>query len=254
MAASKKTKDQLAAGLLDEFIDLLRVTAASDWYPFDFSGAILDAFRSVPRHIFVDQYYDFSKKKSRLVRVDARKPSGRQLRKIYSEEALVSHLRDGTPSSSTSQPSLVANMLGELEIEPGMKILEIGAGTGWNAALMGHLVGSAGEIYSVDLQADVARRGHQFARIYDVAGEIRRSERNRKSAGAIRRIEEKSQAAPQSGRVEKLEPAEGERSRVFRPSGGHDGETVGTKIRHKQPRFAECMSHRQRNVRGIRRR
>jgi methyltransferase of ATP-grasp peptide maturase system len=39
-------------------------------------------------------------------------------------------------TSSASQPSLVLRMLAELDLEPGMRVLEVGTGTGWNAALM----------------------------------------------------------------------------------------------------------------------
>jgi len=55
-------------------------------------------------------------------------------------------------------------MLEELHLEPGMKVLEIGAGTGWNAALMGHIVGPQGYVYSIDIQTDVARRARQHIR------------------------------------------------------------------------------------------
>ena len=48
---------------------------------------------------------------------------------------------DGMPASSASQPSLVAQMLELLDLTPGLRVLEIGAGTGYNAALMAEIVG-----------------------------------------------------------------------------------------------------------------
>ena len=42
-----------------------------------------------------------------------------------------------------------------------MKVLEIGAGTGWNAALIGHIVGSNGQVTSIDIQSDVTRRARK---------------------------------------------------------------------------------------------
>ncbi|MFN8494440.1 MAG: methyltransferase domain-containing protein [Caldilineaceae bacterium] len=59
------------------------------------------------------------------------------------------------PSSSTSQPGLVAAMLEHLALEPGLNVLEIGAGTGYHAALMAEMVGESGHIVAVDIQADV---------------------------------------------------------------------------------------------------
>lgn len=48
------------------------------------------------------------------------------------------------PSSSCSTPSIVAEMLDALAVQPGQSVLEIGTGTGWNAALLAHRVGGAG--------------------------------------------------------------------------------------------------------------
>ncbi len=45
----------------------------------------------------------------------------------------------------------MAVMLEMLEIEPGQRVLEVGAGTGYNAALMGQLVGEDGSVTSIDI-------------------------------------------------------------------------------------------------------
>jgi protein-L-isoaspartate(D-aspartate) O-methyltransferase len=72
---------------------------------------------------------------------------------VYSDEALVTRVCDGRPSSSSSQPSLMAGMLERLELRPGMRVLEIGAGTGYNAALLSTITGAP--VVSVDVQPDV---------------------------------------------------------------------------------------------------
>ena len=48
------------------------------------------------------------------------------------------------PLSSSSQPAIMARMLEQLELADGMRVLEIGAGTGFNAALLSRLAGRAG--------------------------------------------------------------------------------------------------------------
>jgi len=50
-----------------------------------------------------------------------------------------------------SAPSVVAFMLDRLEVKKGMKVLEVGTGSGYNCALLSHLVGIKGKVYSFDI-------------------------------------------------------------------------------------------------------
>jgi protein-L-isoaspartate(D-aspartate) O-methyltransferase len=47
-------------------------------------------------------------------------------------------------------------MLRQLQLEPGQNVLEIGAGTGYNAAIMRHIVGANGHVTTVELERDLA--------------------------------------------------------------------------------------------------
>jgi protein-L-isoaspartate(D-aspartate) O-methyltransferase len=99
------------------------------------SGAgVEEAFRAVPRHLFLP---------------------GVPLARAYADEAVAVQTVDGVTTSSASQPSMVAIMLGQLDLRPGHRVLEIGAGTGYNAALMARIVGPAGRVVSVDIDADL---------------------------------------------------------------------------------------------------
>lgn len=51
----------------------------------------------------------------------------------------------------------MAEMLERLRLEPGMRVLEIGAGTGYNAALLAEVVGSKDRVTTVDVDPQVAR-------------------------------------------------------------------------------------------------
>ena len=75
----------------------------------------------------------------------------------YRDEALpVKYDDDGTVLSSSSQPSMMAIMLRQLQLKPGHNVLEIGAGTGYNAALMQHIVGDEGKVTSIEIDGAVA--------------------------------------------------------------------------------------------------
>ncbi len=99
------------------------------------SPVVEAAFRAVPRHCFVP---------------------GSPLPEAYADDAVYTKwAADGARISAASQPTIVALMLEQLGIEPGNRILEIGAGTGYNAALMGTITGLAGHVTAVDVDTDL---------------------------------------------------------------------------------------------------
>ena len=49
----------------------------------------------------------------------------------------------------------MAIMLDQLGLAPGQRVLEIGAGTGYNAALISHIVGEEGQVTSVDIDSEL---------------------------------------------------------------------------------------------------
>lgn len=61
------------------------------------------------------------------------------------------------PSSSCSQPSIVADMMDALDVRPGQSLLEIGTGTGWNAALLAHRVGEHGRVVTIEIDPRLAQ-------------------------------------------------------------------------------------------------
>jgi protein-L-isoaspartate(D-aspartate) O-methyltransferase len=83
---------------------------------------------------------------------------------VASDDPIVTKLKpivlpDGSqlpfwPASSSSAPSIMNIMLDELGLEPGLSVLEIGTGTGWNAAVMA----KAGAIVTtVEIDAEIAQ-------------------------------------------------------------------------------------------------
>jgi protein-L-isoaspartate(D-aspartate) O-methyltransferase len=87
-------------------------------------------------------------------------------------EAVVAHRFDDSRSRScASAPWLVAAMLDQLDVQQGNRILEIGAGTGYNACLLAQLTGRADLVTTVDIDPDVtaqAKRALAAANCCDV--------------------------------------------------------------------------------------
>lgn len=120
--------------LRNEMVDRIRADGHA-------TAPVEQAMRVVPRHRFVpratvqDAYAD-------IAVITKRDPAGAAL-------------------SCASVPAIVAMMLDQLDVRPGQRILEIGAGTGYNAALLAHLTGPSGEVTTIDIDPEVTAQARQ---------------------------------------------------------------------------------------------
>lgn len=64
-------------------------------------------------------------------------------------------------ASSLSQPAIVAEMLEQLGLRPGHRILEIGTASGYNAALIAHIVDAEGQVVTIEIAEELARRARE---------------------------------------------------------------------------------------------
>lgn len=125
------------------------------------SAPVEAAFAAIPRHLFLP---------------------GVPLATAYAPENAVVTKRSptGASISSASAPRVVATMLEQLDVRPGQRILEIGAGTGYNAALLAELTGPHGAVTTIDLDQDIvdgaikglAAAGHSEVRVSCGDGEL----------------------------------------------------------------------------------
>ncbi|MBV9141134.1 MAG: methyltransferase, FxLD system [Pseudonocardiales bacterium] len=130
MIKETSTVTDLAAELRGKLVDEL-----GEWEPFRVP-AVENAMRTVPRHVFLP---------------------GVPIEEAYSHANIVTHRdAEGVALSSASSTGTVAGMLQQLEVRPGHRVLEIGAGTGYNAALLARLAGPEGEVTTLDIDPDVA--------------------------------------------------------------------------------------------------
>ncbi|OEV03773.1 protein-L-isoaspartate(D-aspartate) O-methyltransferase [Streptomyces nanshensis] len=97
--------------------------------------AVIDAFRATRRHQFLP---------------------GIDLESAYKEDAVpTKHDESGEMISCISAPSIVATQLEQLGAQPGDRVLEAGAATGYNASLLSKLVSPGGHVWTVDVDQDL---------------------------------------------------------------------------------------------------
>lgn len=79
----------------------------------------------------------------------------------YKKEAYGNYPLPVGKGQTISQPWTVAFMLEALELKEGDKVLEIGAGSGWNAALMGFIVGEKGKVISTEVHEELVKNARE---------------------------------------------------------------------------------------------
>jgi protein-L-isoaspartate O-methyltransferase len=146
---------RLRADLIGALIEAGRIPV--DWQP---------AFGRVPRHLFVPSFYRYTDSAVELI--DGTRPEHHDdwLAAVYSDEALFIQRDDNDPliRSSSSMPSIMALMLDALRVSPGDRVLEIGTGSGYNAALLCERLGSH-HIMTVDIDASLAGAARERLRL-----------------------------------------------------------------------------------------
>lgn len=130
MNAASSTSTDASPGALREAM----ITRIKD-LGYTLSGPVEQALRAVERHAFVPDAAPADAYASSIV-VTKRGPQNEVL-------------------SCLSEPGIVALQLGQLDVRPGHRVLEVGAGTGYNAALLAHLAGPRGHVATIDVDADI---------------------------------------------------------------------------------------------------
>ncbi len=149
--------DELRGALVDQII------VRHEQLGLVLPGEVEAALRSVPRHLF---------------------GPGVPLEQAYADDSIVTKRNErGISLSSVSAPTIIAMMLGQLQVRPGQRVLEIGSG-GYNAALLRELVGSDGSVTTIDIDQEVVDRaraclaaaGYRDVRVLCADGEFAAAE------------------------------------------------------------------------------
>ena len=118
----------------DELVDYLKRSGVL------YDEAVEQAMRRVDRATFVSMRYHGQ---------------------AYADRALPNML-----GQTISQPTMVALMTQHLTVSPGMKVLEVGAGSGYQATILSELVGPEGEVHAVERLPAVANQAKKRLAVY----------------------------------------------------------------------------------------
>ncbi|MGH3327757.1 MAG: methyltransferase domain-containing protein [Streptomycetales bacterium] len=108
------------------------------------------AYWAAPRHLFLPEVMWVRQDDDTYVTYDRNADPGQWWEQAYRNTPIVTQFDDGLltgcepgerPTSSSSMPLMVFEMLKHLDVAAGQRVLEIGTGTGWNAALLAARVG-----------------------------------------------------------------------------------------------------------------
>lgn len=102
---------------------------------------VIDAIATVPRKRFI--------------------PAGQQVRALDDTALPIGH------DQTISAPHMVAIMSSVLRLAPGQRVLEVGTGSGYHAAVLAELVGPEGQVFTVETVPALAE---QARRQLDAAG------------------------------------------------------------------------------------
>ncbi|MFJ4828136.1 methyltransferase domain-containing protein [Streptomyces bacillaris] len=124
-------------------------------------GPWADAVTSVPRELFLPDEIEVGDELISRATAPAR-----WLEAAYSDVSVTTQVNDGRPAgpdeyrlptSSSSQPSVMLEMLSLLDVQTTDRVLELGSGTGLNAAWLAHRVGSS-RVVSVEIDPVLAEQ------------------------------------------------------------------------------------------------
>ncbi len=119
---------------------------------YQLSKEVCNAFEAMPRHEFLGQFSRVSSNKTKWLKV-----TPETLPYAYADTTLLIYEKNGV-ISTISQPTFVLRMLELLDLKPDMKVFEVGTGCGWNAALMGYLVGKKGKVTTYEIIPEMVQQ------------------------------------------------------------------------------------------------
>ena len=129
----------------------------------DLTGSWRPAFTAAPRELFIPDRAWWVRGGDVKIPIDRDADPDTWMAAVSSDDFIVTQLDDGATggagdyTSSSSMPSIMLVMLTALDAHEGQRVLEIGTGTGYNAALLAHRLG-ADTVVSIEIDPDIAQQ------------------------------------------------------------------------------------------------
>ena len=154
--------DQLAPHMAG-FLSMLDTAFRLHGEPTGLPDSMRDAVATTPRHMFVHRFRSKAGAPTACGEANALRDSDADpagtLAEIYSDAVMTHVDASGAPLISTnSQPSYVLWLLHLLGLQRGQRVLEIGSGSGWLAAIMARLGGETGRVTGVEVIPELAEQ------------------------------------------------------------------------------------------------
>lgn len=158
------TDQQLRSALVEELRSQGALTSP-EW---------VDAFLEVPRHAFAPRAFKLAPDREHWQTIAPGDDGYLEL--LYSDMPVATQINgdstlwdtartdgpiSGTPTCSTTQPSVMAVMLEALDVHDGHKLLLVGTGTGYHTAIAAHRLKDA-NVTSIDIDAELTREAQTF--------------------------------------------------------------------------------------------
>ncbi|HDS09971.1 MAG TPA: protein-L-isoaspartate O-methyltransferase [Firmicutes bacterium] len=119
------------------------------------SPRYLNSFKTVKRHLFTPSIFEMNKNIWEELMVNYDNPQTDILEKIYVDRPLVVALKEDDVLTTSSQPSVMAMMAEAANIVSGMRVLEVGTGSGYNAAVLAEITNNQDNIVTMEIDRQI---------------------------------------------------------------------------------------------------
>lgn len=116
---------------------------------------VAKAFLEVKREDFIWSLWNKTKNGWRSFPINEQSLTSELAELIYRDESIPILIENNTIVSSSSQPAVMSVMIEEADIRSGDRVLEIGTGSGYNAAILSKIVGKEGKVVTLEINETI---------------------------------------------------------------------------------------------------